>query len=689
MKNLKRKIAGLLSTLIISAILPTAVYASGKTAVTTGAVNFRDKASVQSEVMSLIPSGASLEILATEGNWVNVNYEGKTGWVSGKFVVDSDAVIISRTLTNVSETPLMASTEKKAETLAILKAGSVVTLLELEGEWYNVEFDGKTGYVKATGWVDAPSDTPVAPKEAVPTEGAFELFNDTVVYMNAMDARTAENAVGTYKAGEYQIFKNFSGMINITQYEGVPGAWIDPTGNLDVSLPVDELVEAVPDKSEQSVDESTENSFTVQVAGQVYQVTSLLETYLTAYEAASGTGAVGRFVPGNYYIFREFNGMLNLTKTKGVPGAWVNPSKMTGAPVEAPPAEEKDHPDTIVSSSSVNIRSGAGSTFQQIGYAKTGSKAVMTGIEGLWLKVEFEGTTGYTHKNYWNVSDELIAKFTKPQDHPDTIVSNSSVNLREGAGNSFPVMRNITSGAKAVLTGKEGSWLRIDYNGQIGYSFINYWDVPESVLARYEKQVEVPSANGFKVYLDPGHMGEGKGAVGIHNGKKYDENNINYRVAILTKDILEKRGYTVYISKKHSEDPVDLLERSLEANALGADIFVSIHTNSFSNSSANGTIGFWAGQKNNPTTSDWEIKSRLLAQLLAKSVGNVIGTYKAVSDLSYGISYSINRNSNMPSTLLELGFISNYHDAVIMDDSASQKQMAREIADGIDEYFGN
>ncbi|MPN60654.1 hypothetical protein SDC9_208385 [bioreactor metagenome] len=42
----------------------------------------------------------------------------------------------------------------------------------------------------------------------------------------------------------------------------------------------------------------------------------------------------------------------------------------------------------------------------------------------------------------------------------------------------------------------------------------------------------------------------------------------------------------------------------------------------------------------------------------------------------------------MPSTLLELGFITNYQDAMILNSSANQKELAREVANGIDNYFG-
>ena len=189
------------------------------------------------------------------------------------------------------------------------------------------------------------------------------------------------------------------------------------------------------------------------------------------------------------------------------------------------------------------------------------------------------------------------------------------------------------------------------------------------------------------VYLDPGHMGVGKGAISTVTGEMVDENTINYRVAVLTKEILEAKGYTVYISKDSINDPIDLPERAAEANALGVDIFVSIHCNTFNSPDASGTLGFWAGEKLNPAVSDWQLQSKTLAQYLSSTVGSVLGKYSAPSDTSYGSSFYVNRETTMPSTLLELGFISNYQDATILNAEASQKDIAVQVAKGIDQFF--
>lgn len=62
-----------------------------------------------------------------------------------------------------------------------------------------------------------------------------------------------------------------------------------------------------------------------------YSVHITINGYYTAYDAMDRRNPRTRLSPGEYYIFREFKGMLNLTRKKGVPGSWVNPNDNTSS----------------------------------------------------------------------------------------------------------------------------------------------------------------------------------------------------------------------------------------------------------------------------------------------------------------------------------------------------------------------
>lgn len=57
-----------------------------------------------------------------------------------------------------------------------------------------------------------------------------------------------------------------------------------------------------------------------------YELVVSVPVYMNARDALSGDNIVGYYDSGIYYVFNEVDGMINITKNKGIPGAWINPS---------------------------------------------------------------------------------------------------------------------------------------------------------------------------------------------------------------------------------------------------------------------------------------------------------------------------------------------------------------------------
>jgi len=145
------------------------------------------------------------------------------------------------------------------------------------------------------------------------------------------------------------------------------------------------------------------------------------------------------------------------------------------------------------------------------------------------------------------------------------------------------------------------------------------------------------------IYLDAGHGGTDAGAV---NGYHYEKND-NLNMAKAVKNLLVKQGHTVIMTRE-DDIFVSLADRTKKANAAGADIFVSIHRNSFTNITANGTE-IWVY-----TTAgavDVGAATEVLERLAAVGIQCNRGVKKG--------NYHVLRESNMTSMLIELGFISN------------------------------
>ncbi|WP_053215696.1 N-acetylmuramoyl-L-alanine amidase [Niallia circulans] len=204
----------------------------------------------------------------------------------------------------------------------------------------------------------------------------------------------------------------------------------------------------------------------------------------------------------------------------------------------------------------------------------------------------------------------------------------------------------------------------------------------------------VSAASAFKqakaVFLDPGHGGSDPGAV----AGGYTEANLNLAVAKKVEKLLKSRGYIVYMSRTN-DTYVSLLDRSKKANALNPDIFVSIHHNSTGTGST--TVSgmesifykynpAYPSQINSKNHNDPNriMKSTLLADLLQK---NMVGATGANNRGIYGETLAVLRETAVPATLLELGFINNPTERQKLVSSSYQDKTAKAIADGIEEYF--
>lgn len=153
------------------------------------------------------------------------------------------------------------------------------------------------------------------------------------------------------------------------------------------------------------------------------------------------------------------------------------------------------------------------------------------------------------------------------------------------------------------------------------------------------------------IFLDPGHGGTDPGAT---NGIRRESDD-NLRLALVVQGKLEEQGQTVLMSRS-DDRTVSLAARTNAANAAKADLYASLHRNSFINTTANG-VEIWVY-----TTAgavDVGTATEVLEQLVAVGVQSNRGIKKG--------NYHVLRESNMTSMLIELGFISNARDNELFD----------------------
>lgn len=172
----------------------------------------------------------------------------------------------------------------------------------------------------------------------------------------------------------------------------------------------------------------------------------------------------------------------------------------------------------------------------------------------------------------------------------------------------------------------------------------------------------------IKIGINAGHGGHDSGAVG--NGIK--EKDLNLSIALEVGGILKQAGIDVHQTRT-TDEYVPLDDISKRANLAGVNYFVSIHVNAADNRNARGMETFHF-----PTSKT--------GKALATSIQNYVmgqGIFTADRGVK-SANFAVLRGTKAPSALVELGFISNKHDAELLKTRSSY--MAQSIADAILEH---
>ena len=177
------------------------------------------------------------------------------------------------------------------------------------------------------------------------------------------------------------------------------------------------------------------------------------------------------------------------------------------------------------------------------------------------------------------------------------------------------------------------------------------------------------------VVIDAGHGANMPGAI-VGN---VQEKDIDLAIVRELKKLFDDAGdekLGVYYTRLDDSDPA-FADRSGLANDTGANLFVSIHNNSYPASEAvNGTAVLYDEKKETKGNS-----SRHLAEILLKKTTDALGTKNM--GLVAGNDIYIIRTSEAPAALVEVGFMTNPKELADLTDEKYQKKCARAIYEGI------
>lgn len=178
----------------------------------------------------------------------------------------------------------------------------------------------------------------------------------------------------------------------------------------------------------------------------------------------------------------------------------------------------------------------------------------------------------------------------------------------------------------------------------------------------------VDALKGIVILLDAGHGGSQDGAL-------YDsvaEKNVNLAVTFKLKARLEAMGATVHMTRV-SDITLSLQGRVDKSIKLKPDIFVSVHANANRHTSIDGIETYYYNRR-----------SMQLAETLLHSISRGL---KEKPNWVQKEGLFVLHHNVVPSTLVEIGYLSNTRTNALLKTQGYQERVAESIAKGIYDYF--
>lgn len=184
------------------------------------------------------------------------------------------------------------------------------------------------------------------------------------------------------------------------------------------------------------------------------------------------------------------------------------------------------------------------------------------------------------------------------------------------------------------------------------------------------------------VVIDPGHGGHDDGTTS--QNKIYKEKNVVLSIGYTYfRNYLNDEDLKVYWTRKDDTYPT-LYERAAFPKKVDADIFISVHMNSFPKATPKGTEVFYSTRNNILQPNG--LSSYTMASMFLKNITSTFSTFnRGVKTAAYVVT---NMNT-VPAVLLEYGFLSNKDDLAKFSKLENQDKAAEVLYDTIEEIFDN
>ena len=453
-------------------------------------LKLRESGSSSADVLTYMPHGTIVEVLSDSGSWYQVRTLGGTvGYCSAQYLTrldeeitttttptetsgqsDPDAVAATGEVTG-SSVNVRSGPSASASVLGSLKKGDGVEIISQNGDFYRIVYDGGTAYISAS-YVRVTGTVETAKPTATPDSGSS---SGDLEEGEALIADSGTALMGDPSGSVIYEYLSRNDVVTILDTEG--SYYLVRTEDGETGYVAKSAVKAAETETP-SPTETPESGGSSSRQGTIKLSSSSSNLNLRQGPSTS-TDVLATLRHGQSVTVTGESGDWYAIEVSGYSGYVMKTYVTFSEDEESSSGSSGVFPAVIrlsSSSSTVNVRSGAGTNYSKIGSLTNGASVNVVASNGDWYRIEYGNGYGYVMKTYVQLVSSGSSGSSSEDEDVLTAVTTAAVNLREEGTTSSDKLGTYPKGTRVVVLEKGSSWSRVDISGNEGYMKNTYLD---------------------------------------------------------------------------------------------------------------------------------------------------------------------------------------------------------------------